>query len=438
MSAPAGFGKTTLLAAWLAAAPASPTETRSAAWLSLDHGDNDPRLFWTYVIAALRTAAPGVGARTVALLDGSQPVPTHELLTTLLNDLGSLGNDLVLVLDDYHVIESRDVQDGMAFLLDHLPAQVHVVIAGRADPPVPLARLRARGELVEARAADLRFTPDEVAAYLAEVMPLPLTAQDVCALEERTEGWIAALQLAALSMQGRDDITGFIAGFAGDDRYVVDYLGEEVLQRQPDHVRAFLLQTSILARLTGPLCDAVTGQDGGGAMLEALERGNLFLVPLDNRRRWYRYHHLFADVLHARLRDEQADRVSGLHRRASAWYAQHGEVAAAIHHALAAEDFERAADLVERAMPAMRRDRREATLRGWLELLPDHLFPARPVLSNGYVGALLATGELEGVEPRLRDAERWLEPNPDRHDGPQAPPIEMIVVDEEEFRRLPG
>jgi LuxR family maltose regulon positive regulatory protein len=438
VSAPAGFGKTTLLAAWLAAWPASPTDTRSAAWLSLDRGDNDPRLFWTYVVAALRTAEPGVGARTLALLEEPQPVAIQDVLTTLLNELGSLGNDLVLVLDDYHVIDSRDVQEGMIFLLDNLPAQLHVVIASRADPPVPLARLRARGELVEARAADLRFSRDEAAVYLAEVMGLPLTAQEVSALEERTEGWIAALQLAALSMQGRDDLTAFIAGFAGDDRYIVDYLGEEVVQRQPENVRAFLLQTSILARLTGPLCDAVTDQDGGGAMLEALERGNLFLVRLDDRRRWYRYHHLFADVLHARLQDEQAGRVSELHRRASAWYAQHGDVTAAIHHALAAEDFERAADLVERAMPAMRRDRREATLRGWLELLPDHLFPARPLLSNGYVGALLATGELEGVEPRLRDAERWLESAADRHDGPQASPTEMIVVDEEEFRRLPG
>jgi LuxR family transcriptional regulator, maltose regulon positive regulatory protein len=431
VSAPAGFGKTTLLAAWLAAGPASPTDNRSAAWLSLDRGDNDPGSFWAHVIAALRTAAPEVGARAVALLDAPRPAPIRDVLTTLLNDLGALKSDLVLVLDDYHVIDSREVQDGMAFLLDHLPAQVHLVIASRADPPVPLARLRARGELVEARAIDLRFTPDEAAAYLTEVMGLPLTAQDVSALEERTEGWIAALQLAALSMQGRDDVTAFIAGFAGDDRYIVDYLGEEVVQRQPEQVQTFLLQTSILARLNGSLCDAVTGQDGGGAMLEALERANLFLVPLDDRRRWYRYHHLFADVLHARLLDEQPDRVPELHRRASAWYARNGEQAAAIHHALAAEDFERAADLVELAMPAMRRERREATLRGWLEMLPDELFPARPVLSNGYVGALLATGAVEGVESRLRDAERWLEPTADTRAAP-------VVADEVEFRRLPG
>ena len=330
VSAPAGFGKTTLLAEWLAAGPAAPADERLAAWLSLDQGDNDPASFWTYVIAALQTVAPGVGASALALLQAPQPPPIETVLAALLNDLGAIADDIVLVLDDYHVIDARDVQDGMAFLLDHLPPQLHLVIASRADPALPLARLRARGELVEIRAADLRFTPDEAAAYLNEVMGLELTARDVAALEGRTEGWIAALQLAALSMQGRDDVAGFIAGFAGDDRYIVDYLVEEVLQRQPDRVQAFLLQTSILDRLSGPLCDAVTGQGGGKAMLEALDRGNLFLVPLDDRRRWYRYHHLFADVLQARLLDEQPDQVPDLHRRASAWYEQNGEPSEAI------------------------------------------------------------------------------------------------------------
>jgi LuxR family maltose regulon positive regulatory protein len=427
VSAPAGFGKTTVLAAWLAAEPPG---ARSAAWLSLDPGDNDPGTFWTYVIAALRTAAPAVGARAAALLDAPHPAPVHEVLTILLNDLGPLEHDLVLVLDDYHVIDSHDVQNGLTFFLDHLPSHMHVVIASRADPAVPLARLRARGELVEVRAADLRFTRDEAAAYLTGVMGLALTAQDVSALEGRTEGWIAALQLAALSMQGRNDLAGFIAGFAGDDRYIVDYLVEEVVQRQPEQIRVFLLHTSILGRLTGSLCDAVTGQDGGRDMLEALDRGNLFLVPLDDRRRWYRYHHLFADVLQARLLDEQPDRVPELHRRASAWHARDGEPAAAIDHALAAGDLERAADLVELAMPAMRRDRREATLRGWLQKLPDEIFRARPVLSDGYAGALLATGAVDGVDARLQDAERWLDRQP--------APAGMVVVDEEEFRRLPS
>src|SRR5664279_3401204 len=249
VSAPAGFGKTTLLAEWLAGAPA---EGRSAAWLSLDRRDNDPALFWSYLVAALQAASPGVGAGALLLLQSSQ-TPIEAVLATLLNDLSASSDDVVLVLDDYHVIDSRDVQDGMAFLLDHLPPQIHLVIAGRADPTLPLARLRGRGEPVEIRAADLRFTPDEAAAYLNEVMGLVLTAREVAALEGRTEGWIAALQLAALSMQGRHDVAGFIAGFAGDDRYIVDYLADEVLHRQPEHVRLFLLQTSILARLTGPL-----------------------------------------------------------------------------------------------------------------------------------------------------------------------------------------
>ena len=443
VSAPAGFGKTTLLTEWLAAGPAGPAGERLAAWLSLDRGDNDPASFWTYVVAALRTAASGAGEGALALLRAPRPPPIETVLTALLNDLGATAAEIVLVLDDYHVIDASDVQDQMAFLLDHLPAWLHVVIASRADPALPLARWRARGELVEVRAADLRFTPDEAAAYLNELMGLRLTARDVAALEGRTEGWIAALQLAALSMQGRDDVAGFIAGFAGDDRYVVDYLAEEVLQRQPERVQDFLLQTCILGRLSGPLCDAVTGQGGGKAMLAALERGNLFLVPLDDRRRWYRYHHLFADVLQARLLDEQPGQLPELHRRASAWYEQNGEPPMAIGHALAAEDFGRAADLVELAIPAMRRTRQEATVRGWLEVLPlgvlpDEVVRVRPVLSVHFAGALLSGGEFEGVEARLRDAERWLDATTARHEGAPARPAEMVVADEEEYRRLPA
>ena len=306
VSAPAGFGKSTLVTEWVATAPA---ERCATSWLSLDQRDNDPGVFWTYLIAALQTAAPGVGAAALSLLRSAQS-PLETVLATLLNDLNSFSNDIVLVLDDYHVIEAQDVQDAMAFLLEHLPPQVHLVITSRADPALPLARLRARGELVEMRAADLRFTRDEAAAYLNGVMGLELTQEAVAALDERAEGWIAALQLAALSMQGRDDTAAFISGFAGDDRYIVDYLVGEVLQRQPERVRNFLLQTSVLTRLNGSLCDTVTGQDGGTAMLESLERANLFLVPLDDRRHWYRYHHLFADVLRARLAEERP-RTSG-------------------------------------------------------------------------------------------------------------------------------
>ena len=434
VSAPAGFGKTTLLADWLAAPAAN---ERSAAWLSLDQRDNDPALFWTYLVAALQTAALGVGAGALSLLQSPQP-PIEAVVTTLLNDLSAISNDVVLVLDDYHVIEAREVQDGMAFLLEHLPPQLHLVIVGRADPALPLARLRGRGELVEIRAADLRFTPDEAATYLNGVMGLALTAQDVAALEGRTEGWIAALQLAALSMQGRTDVAGFIAGFAGDDRYIVDYLAEEVLDRQPEPVKHFLLETSILDRLSGPLCDAVTGQDGGQSRLAALERGNLFLVPLDDHRHWYRYHRLFADVLQAHLLDEQPAAVPELHRRASIWYEQNGEPAEAIDHALAAEDFERAADLIELAIPELRRDRREATLRRWLKVIPDELLRVRPVLNIGFVGALVSGGQLEGIKERLRDAEQWLDAGTAGSARSKPPSGDMVVRDLEELPRLPG
>ena len=434
ISAPPGFGKTTLLAAWLAAAPA---DGRSVAWLSLDRADSQPATFWTYLITALQTVAPGVGASALSLLQESQPPPIETVLALVLNDLGAVANEVVLVLDDYHEVDTHELQGGMAFLVEHLPAQIHLVITTRADPALPLARLRARGELVEIRAADLRFTPDEAAGYLNEVMGLDLAARDIAALEGRTEGWIAALQLAALSMQGRDDVAGFIAGFAGDDRYIVDYLVEEVLRRQPGRVRSFLLQTSILGRMSGPLCDAVTGQDGGRAMLEALDRANLFLVPLDDRRRWYRYHHLFADVLRAHLVDEQPDRVPDLHRRASAWYEQNGERSEAIRHAMAGEDFDRAAGLIELAVPAMRRSRQEAVLLAWLRALPDKVFAARPVLSVHHAGALLAHGQLDGVEARLQEAERWLDMTAEGQERPKPVSADRIVVDEEEFRRLP-
>ena len=449
VSAPAGFGKTTLLADWLAAVG---VDGRTVTWLSLDQSDNHPASFWTYLIAALQTAEPHIGASAISLLQSPQPPPIETILATLLNELTRISHDFVLVLDDYHVLDSREVHGGMVFLLDHLPPRLHLVIASRADPPLPLARLRARGELVEIRAEDLRFTPDEAAMYLKDTMGLDVTPSEVAALEERTEGWIAALQLAALSMQGRDDVAGFIAGFAGDDRYIVDYLVEEVLQRQPESVRSFLQQTSILDRLSGPLCDAVTGQDSGvgKTMLEALERANLFVVALDDRRQWYRYHHLFADVLRARLLDEQPEYLPELHRRASAWYERNGEASEAIRHALAADDFSKAADLIELAAPELRRSRQEAALLGWLGALPDELLRSRPVLSNVFAGELLASGQFENVDAHLRAAERWLGPHP-----PDPAPIVsagthsaslaarfgspgMVVLDEEQFRRLPG
>lgn len=434
VSAPAGFGKSTLLAAWLAEACARGEGELAAAWLSLDAGDNDPALFWTYVITSLRTIAPGVGAEALAMVATPGPVSPQALLTGLINDLSGVADELVLVIDDYHVIQRTAVHDGLAFLIAHMPPNVHLVLASRADPPLPLARLRARGDLVEVRAADLRFTAEEASDYLTDAMNLPLTPQQISTLDDRTEGWIAALQLAALSMRGRDDIADFVAGFAGDDRYVVDYLVEEVLQNQPPEVRSFLLHTSILGRMSAELGDAVTGRGDSKAMLAELDRANLFLVPLDDRRHWYRYHHLFAEVLQARLIEEQQDEVPELHRRASAWYEQHGEQDSAIQHALAASDHALAARLIEAAMPATARDRREATLRGWMEALPEEMFRTRPVLSLGFAGALLSTGEVHGVEARLPDAERWV--NAPEGSGPDLD--QLVVVDADEFRRLPG
>lgn len=430
VSAPAGSGKTTLLADWASA----PGVHGSVAWLSLDPDDNVYETFWTYVVAALQTLAPSLGAGAVPFIERSQAPTSDPALTTLLNDLNAHRNEVRLVVDDYHFVDSTDIQDSLAFFLDHLPENVQLLISTRSDPALPLANLRAKGELVEIRAADLHFTQDEADSYLTELMGLSLTAQQVTALEERTEGWAAALQLAALSMQGVDDISGFITAFAGSQRFVVDYLVEEVLDRQREQVRDFLVQTSILSRLTGRLCDAVSGQADSAATLEALERDNLLIVPLDSQRRWYRYHHLFADVLQARLRDEHPDLVRPLHIRASDWYEEAGDLPEAITHALAAEDYDGAADLVEKAIPSLRMTRDEATLRKWFEALPPDLFADRPVLSVGYVGALLAAGELAGVERLLQLAERWIDPNAEE----KASDSRMVVANDKELRRMPS
>jgi LuxR family maltose regulon positive regulatory protein len=403
VSAPPGFGKTTLLADWMAAAR---PESRAIAWLSLDASDRDATRFWTHLIAAMRTVWPDGGVGAAALLQESQAPPIEAVVSTLLNEMSTLTHDLVLVLDDYHAIDAVAIHDAMAFLLERLPPRVHVVIVTRADPPLPLARLRARGELVEVRAADLRFTTEEAAGYLNDAMGLRLAGADVAVLEDRTEGWIAALQLAARSMQGRHDIASFISGFAGDDRYVVDYLVEEVLRLQPEERRTFLLRTSILERLSGPLCGAVTGEIGGSAMLEALERANLFLVALDERRQWYRYHHLFADVLRIRLRDELGSEVAELHRRASDWFARNDEPAEAIRHALASGDVERAADLIEEAIPDARRRRDLTLMTTWLRSLPDEVMCARPMLAVHDAGLFMLAGDLGAAERRLRDAKR--------------------------------
>lgn len=432
ISAPAGFGKTTLVGEWVAGGE------RPVAWLSLDDADSDPSRFLAYLIAAIQTVAPTIGEGILRALQSSQPPPAESVLTLLVNEITALPDGIVLVLDDYHLMDARPVDDALTFLLDHLPPQLHLVITTREDPQLPLARMRTRDQLTELRASDLRFSAHEAAGFLNEVMGLDLSAQDVATLETRTEGWIAGLQLAALSIQGRDDVHGFIRAFAGDDRYIVDYLVEEVLQRQPDRIRGFLLQTSMLDRLSGPLCDAVTGQDDSKALLESLERGNLFVVPLDDKRQWYRYHHLFADVLRMHAMEEEPDQVAVWHRRASEWYEASGLRADAIRHALATEDFERAASLVELAAMGMLGSGQEPILYGWLTALPDEIVRARPVLSVNYAFASLSRDGLETAEARLRDAERWLETSTNVPEPRDALSGEMVVVDQKGFRSLPG
>ena len=432
ISAPAGFGKTTVISEWIADCQ------RPTAWLSLDPEDNDPARFLTYLIAALQTIDTEIGKGALGALQSPQPPPTASILTALVNDISATPGQFILVLDDYHLIDVEPVDRALAFLLDHVPPNLHLVIATREDPPLPLVRLRARDQLTELRAADIRFAPVEAADFLRNVMGLRLSAAEITALEERTEGWIAGLQLAALSMQGHQDVSGFIRSFAGNHRYIVDYLVEEVLQRQPAHIHSFLLQTAVLDRLHGPLCDAVTGQENGSALLEALERANFFVVPLDDQRRWYRYHHLFVDVLRAHLAAEHPEQTAMLHLRASMWYERHDFAADAIRHALAAGDFARAADLIECALPALRRSRLGDTLFGWLRALPDELIRRRPVLSVAYAWALLAGGELDAVEERLRDAERWLDTTTGVGERLEALQADFAVANTEEFHRLPG
>src|SRR3989440_6882680 len=415
VSAPAGFGKTTLLAQWLA------ESGMPVAWLSLEAGDNELVRFLSYLIATFQTLDPHLGAGALTLLQMPPPASAETVLALLTNDVGSHGRDggdFVLVLDDYHVIDAQPVDMALAFLLEHLPPQMHLVIATREDPPLPLARLRARGHLTELRATDLRFTASEAAGFLTQVMGLNLSAEDIATLEDRTEGWIAGLQLAALSMQGHHDVAAFIRAFAGDHRYIVDYLVEEVLQCQPEPVRSFLLQTSILDRLHGPLCDAVllTPSGSGQETLESIEHANLFLVPLDNERRWYRYHQLFADLLRQRLQQRSASSpgdevrdVTALHSRASVWYEDHGLSIEAFHHAAAANDVARAERLIEgEGMPLQFRGA-GAPVLNWLESLPRTALDARPSLWVTYASTLLFSGKNTAVEEKLQAAEAALQ-----------------------------
>jgi LuxR family transcriptional regulator, maltose regulon positive regulatory protein len=401
--APAGFGKTSLLADWARRDP------RPVAWLSLDDADNDPARFWRHVVATLEGVRPEVGERLASLLGPPAPRSFEGLVTALLNQLAAQPEEMVLVLDDYHLIDAPPVHQSLGFLLEHLPPQVRLVVASRADPPLPLARLRASGQLAELRQRDLRFTPQEATTLLRTAVGPELPAAAVAVLADRTEGWVAGLQLAALSLQGRTDMTGFVAGFSGSHRYVLDYLAEEVLDRQPEPLREFLLETSVLERLCGPLCDAVTGRADSQQVLERVERANLFLVPLDEVRGWWRYHQLFADLLQARLERERPDRVAELHRSAAAWSERHGLADDAIRHALAAEEGAWAARLIEQHFDAVFRRAEDATLRRWLRALPAELARARPrlCLAEAY-WAVVIDGRMQTTERLLEDAERAL------------------------------
>jgi LuxR family maltose regulon positive regulatory protein len=412
ISAPAGFGKTTLVSEWLAGCE------RPAAWLSLDEGENDPIRFLTYLVAALQMIAATIGEGVLGVLQSPQPPPPEAILTALLNDLTTISDQFVLVLDDYHVIDAKPVDQALTFLLEHLPPHLHLVIATREDPPLPLARLRVGGQLTELRTTDLRFTHAEATGFLNQVMGLTLSAQDIAALETRTEGWIAGLQLAAISMQGHEDATSFIRSFTGSHHFVLDYLVEEVLGQQSERVQTFLLRTSILDRLCGPLCDAVVlaPSASGQATLEYLEHANLFIVPLDNERRWYRYHHLFADLLRQRLHQSIASspgdaesQVNELHIRASLWYEDHGLSIEAFHHAAAANDVERAERLIKgKGIPLHFRGAVTAIL-DWLESLPTTVLNARPSLWVRYASLLLVNGQTTGVEEKLQAAEASLQ-----------------------------
>jgi LuxR family maltose regulon positive regulatory protein len=439
--APPGFGKTTLLTNWLhhvrtERQPADSAALRNdqIAWFSLDKNDNRPALFWRYCVAALERLRPGIGEHTLALLAAPQLPSSEVVASTLLNEICATSDSIVLILDDCHLLVEPSIHTALDFLIEHAPPHFHLIMASRTEPPLALARLRVRGQLTELRSGDLRFTADEAAQFLNRVMGLGLVAQDIAALEQRTEGWIAALHLAALSLRGRTDVQQFIAAFAGSHRYLVDYLAEEVLARQTAEVQAFLLCTSTLDRMCASLCDAVLGvttpegwplateqaaNQRSQTVLEELERANLFLSPLDDERRWYRYHHLFADFLRERLHRTSPDLVPKLHHKAAAWYEQHAEteglpfVAAAVGHALAADDSEHAVRLVEvTARPLLLRGE-ATTVLDWLEALPDGLVRMRPQLCIYAAWSLAITGQIEAVESRLLDAEQGLEQHPE-------------------------
>ena len=415
--APAGFGKTALLADWVRSGD------HRVAWLSLDAADNDPVRFWRHVIAALDRARPGIGERAGPLLGPPAPLSFEGLVTALINEVAAQPGDgeVLLVLDDYHLIDARQVHGSLEFLVEHLPPGLRLALASRSDPPLRLPRLRVGGQLAELRADDLRFSADEAAALLREAIDTELPGSAVAALAARTEGWAAGLQLAALSLRGQADPAGFVAAFSGSHRYVLDYLAGEVLDRQPEELRAFLLETSVLERLSGGLCDAVTGRTDSQAMLERVELAGLFLVPLDEVRGWWRYHHLFADLLRARLQQERPGRVAGLHRAAAAWHEQHGLADDAVRHALAAGDAAWSVRLVERHVDAFLLSSQGATIQRWLAALPADLIRSRPRLLLPQVVLALLSGRLEEGEGLLDAADRAVADTAGGADEPYEP-----------------
>jgi LuxR family maltose regulon positive regulatory protein len=442
VAAPAGFGKTTLLTQWLAHDDGA--SSPRVAWLSLDAADSDLRRFLRHLVAAVRVACldlPGVGAEAAALAEADRVV-AEDVLVSLVNDVDAHVGAAVVALDDYHVVDDADVHAAVGFLVDNLPPQVTVAMTTRVDPPLPLARLRARGELLEVRAADLRFTEDEAAAFLNTVMGLDLSAEHVAALERRTEGWAAGLQLAALYARNRTsegaDLATAVADVAGTHRFILDYLLEEVLDQQPDDVRDFLLETSVLDELTGDLCDAVTGRSGSQQVLEALERAHLFVIALDDVRTQWRYHHLFADALRSRLTAGQPDRAE-LHRRAAGWYAARGRLGDAVPHALASGDHELTGDLVELAVAGLRKQRQDRTLRTWLDAIPSETVVRRPLLAAHTAWAHLTRGDLDGVDGWLDAADEALAAGPSpRAAAPVGVPGELEDDRADELAGLPA
>jgi LuxR family transcriptional regulator, maltose regulon positive regulatory protein len=405
VSAPAGFGKTTLVSDWSRRDPSA----AQTSWLSLDEGDNDPVRFWDYVVAALRTSQPGVGETTLALLRSPPPVPAQTALIPLLNELSAVSQDFVLVLDDYQFIKSREIHAGLTFLLDHLPTRMHLLIATRADPPFSLARLRGRGRLLEVGADDLRFTVEETSQLMRDLRVAQLPFEDVSSLNQRTEGWAVGLKMAALSMGQREDVSEFIADFAGSQRYVMDYLLEEVLEQQPEDVQDFLLRTSVLDTMSAPLCDAITGRTDSEALLPALERANLFLVPLDQSRHWFRYEHLFAELLrHQLTRISGETAITKLHTRASDWYKRNGLLGEAIDHALAARGWETALDLLAEASEPRLLAGEMTTLLAWFRAVPEDVLLTRHRLCGDYSMALTFTGQVDAADSVLARVEAAL------------------------------